>query len=76
MSDYRRSFGFENGFIDHLHIRLGTTSNYTATANLHNSQITTGPAKLFPACCVFTSRSLTTASNTGDSSTSQAQDLF
>jgi hypothetical protein len=28
---------------------LGTTSNYSATANLHNSQITTAPAKSFPA---------------------------
>jgi hypothetical protein len=36
-----------NGFIDYLHTRLGTTSNYSVTANLHNSQITTAPAKLF-----------------------------
>jgi hypothetical protein len=28
-----------------IHSRLGTTSNYSATANLHNSQITTTPAK-------------------------------
>jgi hypothetical protein len=26
-----------NGFIDHLHTRLGTTSNYNATVNLHKS---------------------------------------
>jgi hypothetical protein len=37
---------------------LWITNNYSATANLHNSQITTAPAKSFPACCVFTSRSL------------------
>jgi hypothetical protein len=42
---------------------------------LHNSQITTAPAKLSPACCVFTSRSLATASNSGDSSASRSQVL-
>jgi hypothetical protein len=40
-------------FIAHLCTRLVSTSNYSATANLHNSQITTAPAKLFPAYCVF-----------------------
>jgi hypothetical protein len=49
------------GFTDHVYTRLRTTSNYSVTANLHNSKITTAPAKPFPACCVFTSRSLTTA---------------
>jgi hypothetical protein len=39
----------------------GTTNNYSAIANLHNSQITTSPTDPFPACCVFTSRSLATA---------------
>jgi hypothetical protein len=39
-----------------------------AIANFHDSQITTAPDKNFPACCVFTSRSLATASNRGDSS--------
>jgi hypothetical protein len=34
-----------NGFIDHLYAGLRTTSNYSATNNLHNSQITTAPAK-------------------------------
>jgi hypothetical protein len=55
--------------------RLGTTSNYSATANLRNSQFNIPPAKLFPACCVFTSRSLATASNSGDSSASRSQAL-
>jgi hypothetical protein len=32
---------------DHLHTPLGTKSNYSATANLHNSQINTAPAKPF-----------------------------
>jgi hypothetical protein len=33
--------------VDYLHTPLGTTANYSATANLHNSQITTAPAKPF-----------------------------
>jgi hypothetical protein len=51
------------------------TLNYSANADLHNSQITTAPAEPFPACYVFTSRSLATASNSGDSSASRAQVL-
>jgi hypothetical protein len=65
-----------NGFIDHSFIPLGTTSNYSAIANLHTLQIATAPAKLFPTCCVFISRSLTTASNSGNSSASRSQDLL
>jgi hypothetical protein len=55
--------------------RLGITSNYRATGNLHYSQITTAPAKPFPACCVLTSRSLATAFNSGNSSASRTQVL-
>jgi hypothetical protein len=51
-------FGLVNGFIDHFYTRIGTTSNYNATANLQNSQITIAPAKPFPAYSVFTRRSL------------------
>jgi hypothetical protein len=42
-------FWLVNGFIGHLYVytRLGTTSNYSLTANLHNSQINTAPAKPF-----------------------------
>jgi hypothetical protein len=58
MCDCRRGFGLYIRFIDHLHTRLGITSNYSATANIRNSQIITAPAKRFPACCVFMSRSL------------------
>jgi hypothetical protein len=36
-----------NGFIDHIYTPLGTTSNYSGIANLHNSQINTAPAKPF-----------------------------
>jgi hypothetical protein len=64
-----------NGFIDHLYTRLVITSNYRATANLHSSQITTVHAKPFPAYCVFTSRFLTTAFNSGDPSASRAEVL-
>jgi hypothetical protein len=42
----------EGVFIDQLHTPLGTTSNYSANTNLHNSQITTVPSKPFysPLC--------------------------
>jgi hypothetical protein len=52
---------------------IHTTSNYSATANLHNSHITKAPGKPFSVCCILTIRSLTTASNSGDSSASRAQ---
>jgi hypothetical protein len=39
------------------------------------SLITTASAKSFPASCVFTSRSLATASNSGDFSASRAEIL-
>jgi hypothetical protein len=39
------------------------------------SKITTAPAKPFPACCVFNSRSLATDTKSGDSSASRAQVL-
>jgi hypothetical protein len=42
-------YGLNIEFIDHLLTSLGTTSNYSATANLHKSQITTAPAKLLPS---------------------------
>jgi hypothetical protein len=68
--DSLRGPGLDIGCIHHLYTRPGTTSNHSATANLHNSQMTTAPAKPFTACCVFTKRSLATASNSGDSSAS------
>jgi hypothetical protein len=37
LSDYRRSSGLDIEFIDHLYPGLGTTRNYSATANLHKS---------------------------------------
>jgi hypothetical protein len=68
--DYRRNFGLDIGFIDHLYTQLAATNNYNAIVNLHTLQITTAHAKSFPACCVFTSRSLVTASNSEESSAS------
>jgi hypothetical protein len=53
----------------------GPLTSILHDSNLHNSPITTAPAKPFPACCVFTSRSLATASNSVDSSASRAQVL-
>jgi hypothetical protein len=50
-----------NGFTDHFTTRLGTTRNYSATANLHTSQISAANTKSSPACSVSTSRSLATA---------------
>jgi hypothetical protein len=46
--------------------------NYCAIANLHSLQIITASTKLLPAYRVFISRSLATASNSGDSSSSCA----
>jgi hypothetical protein len=66
--DYRRGLYW-------LLTQLGTTSNHSAIVNFHNSQFTTTPAKPFPACCVLTSRSFATTSNSGDSSTSRVQVL-
>jgi hypothetical protein len=65
MDDITRGFGLDIAFIVHLYTQLGTTCNYSSTANLHISQITTAPGKHFPVCCVFTSFSLITASNSG-----------
>jgi hypothetical protein len=57
-------------FIGRLYTPLATTSNYNATAYLHTLQITTANSKSSPASIVFTSRSLETATNSGDSSAS------
>jgi hypothetical protein len=71
-SDYRQGSDWWTDLLTRLHTSLGTTSKYSAVADLYTLQITTTPAKLFPACCVFSSRSIATASNSGDSSASRA----
>jgi hypothetical protein len=62
-------------FIDHLYTSFRTANNYSTTANLHNSQITTAPSKPSFQPHVLIGRSLATASNSGDSSASRAQVL-
>jgi hypothetical protein len=47
LSDCRRGFGLEIGFIDHFNTQLVTTLNYSAIADFHTLQITTAHAKLF-----------------------------
>jgi hypothetical protein len=64
-----RGFGLEIGFIDHFNTRLVTTLNYSAIADFNILQITTAHAKSFQSAAVPTSRSLVTASNSGDPST-------
>jgi hypothetical protein len=59
-----------------LYTRLGTTSSYSTVADLHNLQITTAPVKPFLRCCIFTSCSLATASNSGNSSVSVLTSLL
>jgi hypothetical protein len=59
-----------------LYIPLVLTRNYSVTANLHTLQIIRAPVKPFPACYFLTSRSLATASNSGDSSASRPQVLL
>jgi hypothetical protein len=51
-----------------LQANRGLTELTCVMKILNNLQITTAPAKSFPACYVFTSRSLGMASNNGDSS--------
>jgi ethanolamine utilization microcompartment shell protein EutS len=47
MSDYRRGFGLEIGFIDHFTTRLVATFNYSAVADFYILQITAAHAKYF-----------------------------
>jgi hypothetical protein len=71
MWHYRRVFGPDIGFIPHLYTRLELyaitqppliSPQFTNQHTLHT--------KYHPASCVFTSHSLVTASNNGDSSAS------
>jgi hypothetical protein len=40
MSDSRRGFGLDIGFIDHFNTQLVITLNYSAIPNFHTLQIT------------------------------------
>jgi hypothetical protein len=75
--DYRRGLDW---WIDLLTTcthdsEIHCTCNYSATANLHNSQITTAPAKSSPYCYVFTRLSLATTSSSENSSAPHVQVL-
>jgi hypothetical protein len=74
--DYRRGFGLKFVFIDHFNTQLVNILNYSAVAGFHTLQITTAHAKFFQSAAVSTSRSLVTASNTGDSSTAPIESSF
>jgi hypothetical protein len=76
MSDYRRGFGLQTGFIDHFDTLLVNTLNYNAIANLQALQITTAQAKSFQSAVVSTGCSLVTASNSEDSSTAPTKFFF
>jgi hypothetical protein len=70
--NYRRGMDWMTGFI----VITLNYKQYSATTNLHTSQFTTAPAKPFPACYVLTIRSLSVASNLGDSSAYRTQVLL
>jgi hypothetical protein len=55
------------------HSELKAITAQPLISTIHNSQFTVALAKPFPACCVLTSRSLITASNSEISLASQAQ---
>jgi hypothetical protein len=65
MSDCRRGFGLYIGFITIFNTQLVTTLNCNTIAGFYTLQITTAHAKSSPACSVFTSSYLVTASNNG-----------
>jgi hypothetical protein len=66
MNGLKWGFGLEIGFTDHFNTQLVTTLNYSTITNFHTAIIIIGHAKSFQSA-VFTSRSLATASNSGDS---------
>jgi hypothetical protein len=70
ISDSRRGFGLEIGFIDHFNTRLVITLNYSVIAYPHTSQITSAHAKSYLSLLSLpTSCFLVTASSSGNSST-------
>jgi hypothetical protein len=64
LSEYRRGFGMDIGFIDHFNTQLVITFNYSTIANFHTLENHT---KSFPARSVFTNSCLVTASNMASS---------
>jgi hypothetical protein len=72
MSNYQWSFGLDIGFIYHFNTLLVITLNYSSIADLHTLP---NHAKSSPACRVFPSSCLVTASNNGYSSASRLSPL-
>jgi hypothetical protein len=70
MSDSRRGFGLDIGFLDHYNTRLVITLNYSAIANFQTLQNTRSHVMSLPVSSIFTRRFLVTASDNGYSSTS------
>jgi hypothetical protein len=58
------------GFIDHFNTHHAITLNYSTIVKFHTLKITSVHIKFFPACSVFTSICLVTASNNDYSSAS------
>jgi ethanolamine utilization microcompartment shell protein EutS len=50
MSDSRRGFGMDIGFIDKFNTQLVITFNYSAIADLHTLQITRAHRLTFSVC--------------------------
>jgi hypothetical protein len=50
MSDYRRAFGLDIGFIDHFNKQHAIALNYSAIADLHTLQITVTHTLVFSVC--------------------------
>jgi hypothetical protein len=67
LSDYRRSFGLEIGFIDHLQVVTTSDYEHNTIASFHTLQITAAQAKSFQSA--FISRFLVTDFKNGDSTT-------
>jgi hypothetical protein len=66
----------DNGFIDYLYTRLGTTSNESAIVNLHTLQISTPPSKNVSSLLCLSKPFPGNGFNSGDSSASRAQVLL
>jgi hypothetical protein len=69
LSDSRRGFGLKIGFINQFTTGLVIPLKYSAITDFHTLQIITAHANCFQSAVVSTSRSLVTASSSGDSST-------
>jgi hypothetical protein len=65
ISDSRRGFGLDIGFIDHFNTQLVITLHYSGIADFRILPVTPAHATSFPACSVFARRFLATDSING-----------